>query len=255
MAKKKSKKTTQKQVEVETPLESIKPVAATSTEPDSTATPEAEPQPTPTPLEAANDEAPLSGSTPVPDQNVEAVQDHPIELEPSTVAESTIKSEETQPSTLDHVDESTAAPEELTVVSMGESQSHVPTEEEPQPSAIEAEALSHIGPSDASEILPEAVADPVITASEEPDTLLNGESQAEADGAQPAELPSLTVTESVVTDREILDDNQPDIEAPVTVESHDDPSHLEGTISTKADVDTEQPYEYARILNCTLPLD
>jgi hypothetical protein len=236
MAKKKSKKSLQKQVEVGTPLESIKPVAATSTEPNSTSTPEAE-QPTPTPFEAANDEVPLSGSPTVPDPNVEAVQDHPMELEPSTVAESTIESDTRQPSKLDHVDLSTAPPEDLTVASMGESQSHVPTEEETQPSVTEAEALSHTGPSDASEVLPETVAVSVVTASEESNTLL--------DGAQPAEPPSLTIEESVVTDREILHDNQPDIEAPVTVVSHDDPSHLESTISTEADVDTEQPHEYA----------
>jgi hypothetical protein len=251
MAKKKSKKTTQKQVEVETPPESIKPVAATSTDPNSTATPEAEQQPAPTSFEATNDEPALSGSTAVPDQNVEAVQGNPSELEPSTAAESTVEGEETQSSEVDHVDISTAASEELTIASMGESQSHLATEEEPEPPVIETEALSHNGPSDISEILLETVAAPVVTASEEPNTLLDGELQADIDGAQPTAPPSSAVAESVVTDREILDDNQPDVEAPVTVESHD----LEGTNSTKAEVEIKHPYEYARNLNCTLPLN
>jgi hypothetical protein len=250
MAKnKKNKKVIQKAVEVVAPPESNKPAAETTTEPNSTATPEAQQQPAPTPFEPTNEEPPLSGSTSVPDQNVEAVQDNPTELEPSTVAESTSKSETAQ---LDHVDMSTAAPEEQTVTSMGESQSHLPTEEEPRLSVIEAEEQSHTGPSDASEILPEA---PVVTASEESNTLLDGESQAEIDGARPLELPSSTITESVVTESEIIDTNQTGVEAPVTVDANNGSSHLEGINPTEVEIEAERSHEYVRAPSYSLPLN
>jgi hypothetical protein len=254
MAKKKSKKSSQKQAEVATPLESIKPVAATTTEPDSTSPPEAQQEPAPTPLEPANDEPSLGGSTSLPDHNLEAAQDNPTELEPSTVAESTTKSDITlEPSELDHVDMSTApaAPKEQTVVPMGESQSHVPNEEEHQLSTIEAEEPSHIGPSDASEITPEGVEALAEAAPEDSNTPLEGEPQPELGGEQPAEMTSSTAEEDVVINGEVLD-TQTGVDAPVTADSSDDPSHPEGTETVEAEAETQQPHEYVRIPNYTL---
>jgi hypothetical protein len=246
MAKKKSKKSSLKQTEVATPLESSQPAASTTTDPDSTSPPEAQQQPAPTPLEPANGEPSSSGSTHLHDHNLEAVQDKPTELEPSMVAESATNSETTQPLEVGHVDISTAALDDQTVVSMGESQSHVPTEEEPQPSIIETEDQAHNAAPDAPEVLPEAVVAPVVTASEANTPLdVDGEPQAEVD----AELPT---EEVMIPDGETLDTDQAGAEGPVPADSNDGPSHLEGAETTEAEFEAEQANEYVGIPNCIL---
>jgi hypothetical protein len=258
MAKKKNKKPSPKQAEVATPLENIEPAPATTTEPDSTSPPEAQQQPAPTSLEPANEEPSSGGSIHLHDHNLEAVQDNPTELEPSTAAESGTKSETTQPLMVDHVDSSKAELEEQTAVSMGESQSHVPTEEEPQPSTIEAEEHARDnGASDPSEILPEAVEAAVVTASEESDAQLDvdGEPQAEVDAELPTEVPSLTAEEGIISNSEVLDADQTGTEDPVTVDSGVDPSHLQAAETTEVDAEAQHSHEYVGVPNCNLLLN
>jgi hypothetical protein len=258
MAKKKSKKPSSKQTDVATPLENIKPAPATTTEPDSTSPPEAQQQPAPTPLDPANEEPSLGGSTHLHDHNLEAVQDNPTELEPSTAAESATKSETTQPLEVGHVDLSTAELEEQTAVSMGESHSHVSTEEEPQPSTIEAEEHSRDnGVSNPSEILPEAVEAAVVTASEESNVQLhvNGEPQADVDAELPTEVPSLTAEEGIISNSEVFDADQTGAEEPVTVDSGVVPSHLLAAETTEVDAEVQQSQEYVGVPNCNLLLN
>lgn len=131
MAKKKSKKNNQKQVEVAAPPDSPKPTAVPTVEesPANEATPDAQQQSL-APPEAAGDELPETGSTSVPERTPGDIQDKPGEDETPIDAGSSKSGEMTSPVESGHVQATSAPSEETATVSGAELQDQTPAEEE-----------------------------------------------------------------------------------------------------------------------------
>jgi hypothetical protein len=108
MAKKKSKKSAQKQVEVASPPDNVEPASAVATEesPANEATPEAQ-EPSLAPLLAAHNDPVPAGPTSMPDPNLE----QHTQAEPRENEVLSIKDEAPPPLEPDHVDTTLTPPE------------------------------------------------------------------------------------------------------------------------------------------------
>jgi hypothetical protein len=256
MAKKKSKKNNQKQVEVASPPGNLKPASAVATEesPPNEATPEAQQQSLAPPLEAANDEVSV-GPTPVPDLNLEHIQDKPREDEVSTFTGDMDNNKSTPPFEQDHTD----ASEEQATVSNTDTREHGPTEEAqtseiplPQPSIVEAAEQLKAEPTDAVAPQLESTTESEVVARTGSDGLPNGESEVVPEEEQPSnvhleqpdhsELQSATVVDSLSLAKEAPDVNLVDTEALVADGPGGEAPIAEIIkVNESAIVETEQP--------------
>lgn len=115
MAKKKSKKNAQKQVEVAAPPDNLEPTAEPATEdpPASEVAPEAEEQLLIPPPEAPGVDLPANDSTSIPEQIPGKIQDMPVKDEPPAEVSSTAVHQATTSLEPDHVDTNTLVAEEV----------------------------------------------------------------------------------------------------------------------------------------------
>jgi hypothetical protein len=232
MAKKKNKKSTQKQGDAAPVPENINPAPATATEesPAPSTTFEAQEQPLAPPLDSTNGQDPVEGSISLTDQHFEIVQDKPSEDEPSTVAASVNNSGTTQLFTSDHVSMGTGASNQEDVAAAAGIQEHVPTNEnEVQQSSEDTVHTQHMPP-EALDSVPEPITAADLTVPPQPNTLADSGPQISLVESQPAELPTATDVEDALSVREHLHGNLSAVEEPSTVDSKDSTLHLDKAI-------------------------
>lgn len=239
MAKKKGKKNNQKQVEVVSPPENLKAVNTTATE-ESSANEEAQQQTLPPPDDAPNNETLVTGSTSVPDHNIEAIQDTPSEDKASMVAKTSDNGETTEPVEDDHVHASEVAPEEDTVPSNADSEliAAAPEDKAGKPSAAEPHGIKEAEQpptvlSDDSEAVLESNDPTELTSETISDDLLQPEHQDESFTPKAVEPTLPAVVEIPVTEIEPLDTAQAEVDAPLPADPKDGAPNLEDTASTE----------------------
>jgi hypothetical protein len=235
MAKKKGKKSNQKQGEVASLPATIDPAPEIATEesPAASATTEAQQQPLAPPLEMANGGDVVEGSTSSTDQHLEVVQDGPSEDEPSVLTASSNNNETTQSIPNDHVSIVTEASNEANVAPTVDFENHLAAQGEGEtlPSVVDVVHQSENMPFDAPGIVPEP-----ITAVEmvQPNTLSDSGSQAELVETQAAKLPVSAGTQDLVAVSETPDTSHLGVEASLPVDSKESTSYSQEVTSRES---------------------
>jgi hypothetical protein len=229
MAKKKNKKSTQKQGDAASVPES-NPAPATATEesPAPGTTFEAQEQPLAPPLDTTNGKDPVEGSTSLTDQHPEVIPDRPSENEPSTVAASVNNSGTTQLFTSDHVSMGTGASNEEDVAAAAGIQEHVRTDEnEAQQSSEETKHHTQNIPPEAQDSVLAPITAVDLTVPPQSSTLANSGPQSSLGESQSAELPISTVIEDALSVREHPHGDLSRIGEPLNVDLQDSTSCLD----------------------------
>lgn len=254
MAKKKSKKNTQKQVEAVSPPEASKTVP-TTTEPIATeASVESEAQPIAPPTEVDSEQAPIGGPTSVPDPPIGNAQDKHEPLESSTTtAEADIPQPEILPEPEAELQDSIAEPKESTIADetvqpLSEETAEAPASEETTEAAL-SQSIDPTTPDLSEDVAIDLAAAPIV----EPEQTLEPESlpdpgtdidpisskDIEVDVAQPEQdLPTIT---SQLPSIPIVTEDPPLDAVMGTAQSEQSPEALAATRRDSGTTETEIP--------------